>query len=183
MTPFTARSRRPDDRPDDRQGAPPVKLADYGRYRDAQAAVDQLSDQGFPMIDVSIVWSGLRRVEYVTGRRTVATAARDGAMAGAWFGLIIGLLFTAFADIDGALVAVLAVYALTGGVTVAAYQAFAHWARRGTRDFSTIGTLDAERFEVWVEPGSLARAQTILGLASTRAGDPMPSDVGVAPEP
>ncbi len=172
-------------RPTDRQAvdlraghgnSPPIKLAEYQRYVDAQAAVDQLSDQGLRMSDVSIVWSGLRRIEYVTGRRTVATAARDGALKGAWFALLLGLLFTAFAEFETSLVAVLAVYALTGAIAVGAYQAFAHWAQRGVRDFSTVSDIDAERFDVWVEPGSHAEAQRILGLSSTRPNDPEPTN-------
>lgn len=158
---------------------PPVMLADYTRYADAQQAVDQLSDEGFPMLDVTIVWAGLRHIEHVTGRRTVATAARDGLASGAWFGLIIGLLFTAFADEADSTFGVLVVYILTGALTVAAYQAGRHWLRRGTRDFSTVGQMDAERYEVWVSPEHKARAQSILGLMSTRPTDPPSSDDAV----
>lgn len=155
---------------------PPVKLAEFSRYPDAQQAVDQLSDEGFPMLDVTIVWAGLRHIEHVTGRRTVATAAREGLLSGAWFGLIIGLLFTAFADEAESTFGVLLVYILTGALTVAAYQAGRHWIKRGTRDFSTVGQMDAERYEVWVSRAHHARAQSILGLTSIRPTDPPSSD-------
>lgn len=152
--------------------SPTTKLAEHARYVDAQQAVDQLSDRGFPMAGVTIVWSGLRHIEHVTGRRTVATAARDGLLSGAWFGLIIGLLFSAFADQSTSVVAMMLTYAVVGALTVAAFQAFQHWARRGTRDFSTVGQLDAERYEIWVETAHLERAQQIVGASTTRPMDP-----------
>lgn len=126
------------------------------------------------MSGVSIVWAGLRHVEHVTGRRTIATAARDGAMSGAWFGLVLGLLFSAFADASTSIVGMILAYALVGAITVAAFQAFQHWARRGTRDFSTVGQLDAERYELWVEPAHLATAQQILGVSPTQPADGTP---------
>lgn len=153
----------------------PIKLVDFDRYADAQQAVDRLSDDGFPMTEVTIVWAGLRHVEHVTGRRTIATAARDGAVSGAWFGLVIGLLFTAFAEGAESTAGVLLAYVLTGAITVAAYQALLHWGRRGTRDFATVGRMDAERFEVWVSPNEHAHAQRILGLTSDRLTDPAPN--------
>jgi len=145
----------------------PVKLVEYSRYVDAQRAVDTLSDEKFQMNGVTIVWSGLRKVEHVTGRRTVATAARDGLMSGAWFGLIIGLLFSAFTEGSESTIATVLIYSIVGAITVAAFQAFQHWAQRGTRDFSTIGQLDAEQYEIWVEPDRLTAAQSILKIAPT----------------
>jgi len=153
----------------------PVKVADYERYVDAQKAVDRLSDEGFPLSGVTIVWSGLRHSEHVTGRRTVASAAASGLVTGAWFGAILGLLISAFATADESVVAMMLVYAAVGAIAVASYEAVQHWARRGTRDFSTTGRLDAERYEVWVERATLVRAQELLQVTSTRPMDPEPS--------
>ena len=144
----------------------PVKLADHTRYVDAQQTVDRLSDGGFPMSNVTIVWSGLRHIEHVTGRRTVLSAARDGLLTGAWFGLIIGFLPEAAADtilISTSLIGMVVSYMFAGAVTVALFQAFQHWARRGTRDFSTVGQMDAENYEVWVSAPLIDRARQILG--------------------
>ena len=141
----------------------PVKLADHTRYVDAQQTVDRLSDGGFEMSNVTIVWSGLRHIEHVTGRRTVMSAARDGLLTGAWFGLIIGFLFGSFADSSTSLIGMVVSYMFAGAVTVALFQAFQHWARRGTRDFSTVGQMDAENYEVWVSAPLIDRARQILG--------------------
>lgn len=145
---------------------PPVELAVFREYAAAQEAVDHLSDAGFPVSEVSIVWSGLRRVEYVTGRRTIARAALQGALSGAWFGAAIGLLIGAFATLEpgqSALEVVIA-YTLLGALTVAIFQAVVHWSSRGTRDFDSMSKLDAERYEVWVEAPHAVQARSLLGL-------------------
>ncbi len=159
-------------------GAPaPVMLAEYSRYDDAQAAVDRLSDEGFPVRHVSIVWSRLRRVEYVTGRRTWLTAARDGALSGLWFGSFLGLLLALFVDLDegASELGVIITYALVGAVIGAIFVVVQHLALRGRRDFNTQGRLDAESYEVWVSPEHMAEASRILGVPSSRPMDPVPS--------
>ena len=47
---------------------------------------------------VSTVGEDVRLVERVLGRWTIARAAGTGALSGAWFGLLIGLLFAIFVD-------------------------------------------------------------------------------------
>lgn len=151
------------------------RLVEYPRYAEAQAAVDHLSDEGFPVRHVTIVWSRLRQVEYVTGRRTVATAARDGALSGLWFGGFLGLLLTLFVQLDegASALGVIVSYAIVGAVLGAVWMAFQHWTKRGARDFATRGRLDAESFEIWVDRDHLAEAAAILGLGTgTRPTDP-----------
>jgi len=145
---------------------PPVKLVTYERYEAAQAAVDSLSDQGFAVENVSIVWSRLRQVEYVTGRRTVVTAAAQGVLSGMWFGFILGVLLSLFVELDEGTTefGLILSYVLTGAVVVALYQAVRHWMQRGARDFSTRGKLDAEAYEVWVAPGQVGEAAALLGV-------------------
>jgi hypothetical protein len=50
-------------------------VASYDSYEQAQAAVDRLSDEQFPVENLDIVGSGLHSVERVTGRLTKARAA------------------------------------------------------------------------------------------------------------
>ncbi len=154
----------------------PVMLAEYTRYADAQAAVDRLSDEGFPVRHVSIVWSRLRQIEYVTGRRTWLTAARDGVLSGLWFGSFLGLLLSLFVDLEegASTLGVIVTYALVGAVIGAIFMVVQHLGKRGQRDFSTLGRLDAEAYEVWVNPDHQAEAARILGLGSTRPMDPTP---------
>ena len=162
---------------------PPTKLVEFVRYEEAQSAVDKLSDQGFPVEHVSIVWARLRQIEYVTGRRTIVTAAMQGAASGLWFGAFIGLLLSLFVELeeDASAVGLVVSYALTGAVVVAIYQAVRHWAQRGRRDFSTMGKLDAEAYEIWVQPDHVHQAASMLGVSVPPADAP-PEEQPVAPD-
>src|SRR6059036_1524065 len=85
---------------------PPVRLdaasmawnavASFSSYDEAQAAVDRLSDDGFPVEHLDIVGSDLRLLERVTGRLTKWRAAAAGGLSGMWAGLLIGILFGLF---------------------------------------------------------------------------------------
>lgn len=149
-------------------------LVEYARYPDAQRAVDTLSDEGFPVKNVSIVWSRLRQIEYVTGRRTIATAARDGALTGLWFGGFLGLLLSLFVELDenATAIGVIVTYAVVAAAINAVFTAFRHWSQRGERDFSTKGKLDAEAYEIWVDTNHLTQARGILGITTPRHADP-----------
>src|ERR687890_495086 len=73
-----------------------VQVGSYDSYEQAQAAVDYLSDQKFPVENVTIIGSDLRMIEKVTGRLTMGRAVAAGAAAGAWWGLFVGLLLGIF---------------------------------------------------------------------------------------
>lgn len=151
-------------------------LAEYEAYADAQAAVDRLSDEGFPVAQVSIIWHRLRRVEYVTGRRTTARAFLEGVGAGVWFGAILGLFLSLFVELDDGVTAVgmILTYALVGAVVVGIWRAVGHWMRRGARDFSSVDRLEAERYQLWVDNDLAHRAMELLDLRASRPMDPEP---------
>src|SRR5438132_2650839 len=71
-------------------------VARFDDYGSAQRAVDQLSDDGFPVEQLDIVGSDLQLVERVTGRLTKWRAAAAGALSGMWAGPLIGILFGLF---------------------------------------------------------------------------------------
>src|SRR3954462_8134109 len=73
-----------------------VQVGSYDGYEQAQAAVDYLSDQKFPVENVTIIGSDLRQIEKVTGRLTTGRAIAAGAAGGAWWGLFVGLLLGIF---------------------------------------------------------------------------------------
>jgi hypothetical protein len=50
-------------------------IATASNYQEAERAVDWLSDEGFPVERASIVGTGLRFVEQVSGRLTTSRAA------------------------------------------------------------------------------------------------------------
>src|SRR3712207_4084223 len=74
-----------------------VQVGSFDSYERAQAAVDHLSDQKFPVENVTIIGSDLRQVERVLGRLTTGRVVAAGAAGGAWWGLFVGLLLGIFA--------------------------------------------------------------------------------------
>ena len=149
------------DRTTAHDGAGQVTVATYRNYREAQQAVDRLSDQAFPVEQVTIIGHGLSSVERVTGRLTTGRAALAGAATGAWFGLLVGLLFGLF--VPGLVwLTVLVSSIVLGGVWGAAIGFVTHWATRGRRDFTSLRALTAERYEVTVEAGTAGDAARIL---------------------
>jgi hypothetical protein len=136
-------------------------VATFDTYEHAQAAVDKLSDDGFPVENLDIVGSDLRLVERVTGRLTKGKAAAAGAASGAWFGLFIGVLVGLFTSGPTWLGLIL------GGLLIgAAWGAIAgyvgHAATRGQRDFSSTKTLVAMRYDVIARGGTVDQARQML---------------------
>jgi hypothetical protein len=158
-------------------------VAKYVTYLDAQRAVDYLSDEQFPVQEVTIVGSGLRMVERVTGRLTYPRVAAAGAASGAWFGLFVGLLLSLFGakaqagSVVGA-VAIGAAFGILFGVISYALTG-------GRRDFTSTSQIVASEYEVLCTREHADEARRLLiQLASGRRDDNFPPPVPVTqPEP
>ncbi|SDO40712.1 general stress protein [Lentzea jiangxiensis] len=132
-------------------------LATFADYLGAQRLVDRMSDDGFPVESVRIVGDGVRTVEQVTGRLTRGRAALAGAASGAWFGVFIGLLFGLFSA-DTTWVWFVLISLVIGAFWGAVFGFVAHWSTRGRRDFSSVMSLEAQRYEVHVDRERAAEA-------------------------
>lgn len=133
-------------------------LAEVDDYKQAQFLVDGLSDAGFPVEHTRIIGTELETVEDVVGRKTIASSAGQGALSGVWFGVFIGLMFFILAPGLGFLGA-FGWPVLFGAIFGAIWGAIAHWATRGQRDFVSIWTLRARRYEVQVRAEFLDQAK------------------------
>jgi hypothetical protein len=132
-------------------------------YKDAEHAVDWLSDHEFPVERVSIVGTGLRYVENVTGRTTTGRAALVGTGQGALMGVIWGLLFALLFTFDsGSFWGLLAFSIVVGALLGAAIGAISHYTSGGSHDFSSTADTRADHYEVQVEDGYAAEAQRVL---------------------
>jgi hypothetical protein len=136
-------------------------VASYDDYLQAQRAVDRLSDDGFPVEHLDIVGSDLRLVERVTGRLTKGRAAAAGAASGAWTGLLVGLLLGLFINRVNWFGVVLTAIAL-GAVWGAALGFAAQAATRGARDFSSIKSFVAGRYDIIARDGTVEQARSML---------------------
>lgn len=132
-------------------------LQEFDDYAQAQLLVDRLSDSGFPVEHVQIVGTGIRTVEQVTERLTKGKAALYGAGSGAWLGLLIGLIF-GLLTVGPVWIVVVLVGLVLGAFWGAAFGFVAHWATKGQRDFSSVRSLEAERYAVLVSDQYLNEA-------------------------
>lgn len=140
-------------------------VASFNSYSSAEKAVDSLSDAGFPVENASIVGSGLRFIENVTGRTTFWRRVGEGAFAGAWIGIFIGLLFSLLQWYSTvvSLFAWVITGILAGAVAGAVIAAVGHLALGGRRDFSSSNSVEAERYDLLVDSAHADRARQVLG--------------------
>src|ERR1700741_4743576 len=149
-----------------RRGGPPLPtppkgwpIGSYPTYAEAQHAVDFLSDQQFPVHQVTIVGVDLMQVERVTGRLTWPKVLGGGVITGAWLGIFIGLVLGLITtNTWGALATGVIAGVFFGLITSAVPYAMA----RGTRDFSSTMQLVAGRYDVLCDPQNAEKARDLL---------------------
>jgi hypothetical protein len=138
-------------------------IASYPTYAEAQRAVDYLSDNEFPVQQVTIVGVDLMQVERVTGKLSWPKVLGGGVLTGAWLGIFIGLVLGFFSPNPwSSLLTGLIAGIFFGLITSAVPYAMA----RGTRDFSSTMQLVAGRYDVLCDPQSAERGRDILGRLS-----------------
>jgi heat induced stress protein YflT len=139
-------------------------VASYADYRDAERAVDRLSDLNFPVERVAIVGQDLQTVEQVTGRMNYAHAAWKGALSGLVPGLLIGWIFGIFNWVAPLITALLlAIYGAIIGLVVGAIIGVIIYAmQRGRRDFASVVVTQPQRFEVVVDDEVADEAARLL---------------------
>ncbi|MGE2717493.1 general stress protein [Mycolicibacterium litorale] len=134
-------------------------IGSYATYAEAQRAVDYLSDQQFPVQQVTIVGVDLMQVERVTGRLSWPKVLGGGVLTGAWLGLFIGLILGFFSPNPwSALLTGLIAGVFFGLITSAIPYAMA----RGTRDFSSTMQLVAGRYDVLCDPKNAEQGRDLL---------------------
>jgi hypothetical protein len=136
-------------------------VASYGDYPQAQRAVDFLADERFPVEHVTIVGSGLKLVETVTGRLDWGRAALAGAMSGLWIGLLVGWFVAVFSDGSSWWVILLS-GALWGVAAGTAFSLAMYASTRGRRDFVSHQQLRADAYDVTVASTHADTARSVL---------------------
>ena len=141
---------------------PKTTVETYDSYGEAERAVDFLSDQGFPVERAAIVGTGLKTVEQIAGRMTTGRAALMGAGQGAMIGLFFALLFGLFFTVSEAFLGVLLYGLIAGTLFGSVFGALTQAAQGGRRDFASVRTMQAERYELQVDHEVSARAKQLL---------------------
>ncbi|PUB29875.1 hypothetical protein C8K30_102251 [Promicromonospora sp. AC04] len=154
------------------------EVAAYSTYLEAQKAVDYLSDNKFPVENVTIVGTDLRMVERVTGRLTYGRVALAGALSGAWFGFFVGLLLTLFAGSSGFQV-MLAGIALGAGFGLL-FSILSYTFTGGRRDFTSSSQIVAATYAILCGHDHAADARALLVRSPGGLGKARAASVGVA---
>ncbi|MCQ4619413.1 general stress protein [Corynebacterium sp. CCUG 70398] len=145
-------------------------VGSFNTYAEAQAAVDGLSDREFPVENLTIVGVDLMQVEKVTGRLTWGRVLGGGALSGLWLGLFVGLLFAMFSpNVWGSLFTALVIGVIFGLIFAAAGYTFT----QGKRDFSSMTTIVAGRYDVLCEASQAPRARDMINQMG-KPGQPAP---------
>ena len=134
-------------------------VGSYPTYAEAQKAVDYLSDNDFPVQQVTIVGVDLMQVERIIGRLSWGKVLLGGMATGAWLGVFIGLVLSVFTNnIGAALITAIPAGIVFGLITSAVPYAMT----KGTRDFSSTMQLVAGRYDVLCDPQTTERARDML---------------------
>lgn len=147
-------------------------VGSFDTYLEAQAAVDNLADQNFPVEKLTIVGVDLMRVENITGRLTWGKVLGGGALSGAWMGLFIGLIFALFA-MPGTGWAIFFWSLIIGAIFGLIFAAIAYGFSGGQRDFASATSIVAGHYDVLCEPDSAERARDMIAAGRpVNAGRP-----------
>lgn len=138
----------------------PQHLAEYSTYEEAQAAVDYLADQKFPVENLMIVGTNLKLIERVTGRRTWGTVLLQGAVSGITTGLLVGFMLMLF--FPGGTMAMLFVGLALGIVFGIIAAGLGYAISGGKRDFNSARQTVATSYEILAEHKVVARAGELL---------------------
>ncbi len=143
-----------------------MPVGTYQSYAKAQEAVDFLSDEEFPVENVTIVGTDLRLVEQVTGRLTRAKVIQAGAVTGAMWGLFIGTFVMLFGGDEASLLVPL--IAAVVGAGIGALSGYA--ATGGKRDFTSNTQVVATSYELLCQAQVAEDARNLLGRLALRDG-------------
>jgi hypothetical protein len=130
-----------------------VVLGTFTSYPEAQRVVDYLADRRFPVERLTIVGRDLEYVEQPTGRFGYPEAITRGSLIGGVLGALVGWVFGLFSWVDP-LVSGLALAfngLIIGSIWGAISGGLLHLLSRGRRDFRSVTSVRAKRYEVLVD--------------------------------
>lgn len=140
----------------------PQSVAVYDKYEDAQAAVDYLADNEFPVQNLMIVGTNLRLVERVLGRRTWGGVIAQGAISGVGTGMLVGIMMALFLGEAGTFTVMLFIGLLLGVFIGIVTAVIGYLATGGKRDFNSMRQTVATNYEVLCEHKVAQRARDML---------------------
>lgn len=138
----------------------PQSVGTFAKYDDAQAAVDHLADQKFPVENLAIVGTDLKLVERVRGRRDWSTVLSSAVTSGVSTGVVVGLLLMLFGQSPSVTMFVAAL--VLAIVVSVVFNAIGYALSSGKRDFVSITQTVPNQFEILCEHKFAAQARELL---------------------
>ncbi|GAB3623535.1 hypothetical protein GCM10027418_16180 [Mariniluteicoccus endophyticus] len=138
----------------------PQSVGMFDKYADAQAAVDYLADQKFPVENLAIVGTELKLVERIRGRKDWGTVIQQAVTSGISTGLIVGILLVVFGQGSPTAMIIMALLVSIGFSVV--FGAIGYSLSGGKRDFVSMTQTVPTRFEVLCEHKVAAEAREKL---------------------
>ena len=150
--------------------------------RDAQRAVDTLSDQGFPVENVLIVGTELKQAGADHRPADPGRVAVGGLLSGLWLGLFVGLVFSLFESSRSPVVVIGSTMAY-GAIFGLVWALIGYRLTGGHRDFTSVSQVVATKYEVLSEQRVAEQARQILREAGLLAPVWSPPRAPAAPRP
>lgn len=155
------------------QGLPQgVKIGTYSDRRDLQADMQKLDNAGFPMQTLFIVNTGMRQVDFFTGKLSYPKIALSAALSGIFFGLIFAA-FTGLATGGSMLAAALSYVPLAVAFTVI-YSVinFSRQKKNLNGGYMMRSISIPETMELHALPMTAGQAQQIIGVQRSTSQAP-----------
>lgn len=137
-------------------------IASFGTREAASSAASKLIAAGLEPKSITITGTGLRSVERVMGKFTVATALRNGAMNGLFFGLVLAS-FSLLLNPEAPPAAFLGMM-LVGMAAGLLLGMISFLLVRRKKDFQSATQVVADAYEVGVTAQLVQEARKALGL-------------------
>lgn len=139
----------------------PQSVGVYGKYAEAQKAVDFLADEKFPVENLAIVGTELKLVERVTGRKNWRTVLLGSLNTGITTGLLVGILIGLFSPQSN----IWAMMLVALGVSIVlnlVFAAIGYSLSGGKRDFRSITQTVPTKYEILCEHKVAGQAREML---------------------
>jgi hypothetical protein len=146
-------------------GAKRRTIASFERYQDADALVERLAQEGFPVDRLLVVGRDLELGEPGSGPPSAANVAIGGMIGGAALGALLGLLYGAL--YPGVPLLAELLYWLAGGVAGGLLAAgWMYWFGSGRKRVESVVGLTAGRYEVLADEAVADQVLWRLGRAT-----------------
>ncbi|NBQ92486.1 MAG: hypothetical protein EBU06_00735 [Micrococcales bacterium] len=132
-----------------------TSVADFNNYTQAVSFVEQVLRGDFPANAIAIVGTKLTTVERVRGKINYSRVAGNGAIIGAWFGLIFYIIFGTSAENTMQVTLIPAI--IVGAGAGMLWQVIRFSVDKNKRSFSSTSQVVAAKYEVLV-PSELTAA-------------------------